>query len=506
MSSGKKKKKGKYNTNGNNKKGKKKNNAGGTSKYVVKKTNNKNNVKKSKVVKKKVSPPEPVVEEIPLIDPWKTLESPYGGKASPADQYNELLKNIDYWFRIDNNNNNNNNNVANNKNTNILSSGMFFYLWTTAEEHEVKRLKLAADLAASEMEKAKKVEEEENEKLEQLNLNDEGGINNRINNNTNVIVEDKNEDPNNKNNKNNDINNNKYVVMDNNNNISTDIGTSVDLEQALLRKQRISYQSSDISEIIMNRNMQNQIIALNITDNCFTSPSINKINGVFLREIIAAGNKILDFPDLSHLPLLLVLDLSYNPFKQFNENTKKTFATCKHLRILRLEQCELGSMDASDGGGLIDHMSTLLNTLEELNIGNNDIKMRKTMEDMKKCKRVKSLCIYGNPCTLKSAAENGNPDLTDVDTEWCLKLAMKFGSLKKFNHYEYSHSMKTLSNKQFSSNDNDAIGATSGAGDDSANCSCIEGNPCAVPYNCKNWPKRFEISRKARENKEIRGM
>ncbi|KAK3288826.1 hypothetical protein CYMTET_3706 [Cymbomonas tetramitiformis] len=35
----------------------------------------------------------------------------------------------------------------------------------------------------------------------------------------------------------------------------------------------------------------------------------------------------------------------------------------------------------------------------------------------------------------------------------------------------------------------------SGMGEDSANCSCIEGNPCASPYNCKNWANRFEVAK-----------
>jgi hypothetical protein len=33
-------------------------------------------------------------------------------------------------------------------------------------------------------------------------------------------------------------------------------------------------------------------------------------------------------------------------------------------------------------------------------------------------------------------------------------------------------------------------------GEDSASCSCIEGNPCAVAYNCKDWNNRFDIAKK----------
>ena len=32
-------------------------------------------------------------------------------------------------------------------------------------------------------------------------------------------------------------------------------------------------------------------------------------------------------------------------------------------------------------------------------------------------------------------------------------------------------------------------------GEDSASCSCIEGNPCAVKCNCKNWNGRFEVAK-----------
>lgn len=40
-------------------------------------------------------------------------------------------------------------------------------------------------------------------------------------------------------------------------------------------------------------------------------------------------------------------------------------------------------------------------------------------------------------------------------------------------------------------------------GDDKSSCSCIEGNPCAVPYNCLNWENRFDIAEKVMKN---RGM
>jgi hypothetical protein len=32
-------------------------------------------------------------------------------------------------------------------------------------------------------------------------------------------------------------------------------------------------------------------------------------------------------------------------------------------------------------------------------------------------------------------------------------------------------------------------------GEDSASCSCIEGNPCQSAYNCKNWNSRFDVAK-----------
>eukprot|EP00040_Diaphanoeca_grandis_P016662 m.86257 g.86257 ORF g.86257 m.86257 type:complete len:310 (-) comp25949_c0_seq1:16-945(-) len=32
-------------------------------------------------------------------------------------------------------------------------------------------------------------------------------------------------------------------------------------------------------------------------------------------------------------------------------------------------------------------------------------------------------------------------------------------------------------------------------GEDAASCSCVEGNPCAVAYNCKNWANRFDVAK-----------
>eukprot|EP00462_Mataza_sp_D1_P022528 CAMPEP_0175142094 /NCGR_PEP_ID=MMETSP0087-20121206/12567_1 /TAXON_ID=136419 /ORGANISM="Unknown Unknown, Strain D1" /LENGTH=283 /DNA_ID=CAMNT_0016425777 /DNA_START=83 /DNA_END=931 /DNA_ORIENTATION=- len=38
--------------------------------------------------------------------------------------------------------------------------------------------------------------------------------------------------------------------------------------------------------------------------------------------------------------------------------------------------------------------------------------------------------------------------------------------------------------------------ASNFGGEDSASCSCIEGNPCMSKYNCKDWNNRFEVAKR----------
>ena len=33
-------------------------------------------------------------------------------------------------------------------------------------------------------------------------------------------------------------------------------------------------------------------------------------------------------------------------------------------------------------------------------------------------------------------------------------------------------------------------------GEDSSGCSCIWGNPCAMPHACKDWKNRLEVAKK----------
>ena len=123
---------GKSKNGGGNARKKKTNN----SKYVVKKNNNLVKKTKQKNVKKCISP-KPIETVIPLVDPWKSLKSPYGGKASPVDEYNELLANVNYWFHVRPHENTD----KTFNNTNVLSPGLLFSMWVKAEENYNKNTK-----------------------------------------------------------------------------------------------------------------------------------------------------------------------------------------------------------------------------------------------------------------------------------------------------------------------------------------------------------------------------
>ena len=416
---------------------------------------------------------DPVKVVIPIIDPWKSLKSPYGGRASPADEFNKLLS-WNQWSKVDVTACSKSGNIS----TRILQSGMLFQFWK-----ETEKLFYQSQLQKSSNEDSipsvdgNKVESSEDQAAtltaeETVDTVQAGSVNS------------------------------KYVVIESSGEKSS---TNINLEEAEARKHRVACVSMDISELSLGPDMQNQLVGLDLTDNRFTYHSVGGLNALYLRELIIVGNQISKFPDLSHLPLLLVLDLSYNPIKTLTDDTKKTFSICKNLRIVRLEGCELEDDDGSGGTkiSLFDYFSLLANVMEELNIGNNRLTHRDNLESLKSCKRIKSLVVRGNPCTMKVTGDLLTPDKGDIDTEWCLKLAMKFGALKMYNNCKYSHSIKSFNSNDFSLSSGGELGATTGAGDDGANCSCVEGNPCVVPYNCKNWSKRFEISRRARENKEV---
>jgi hypothetical protein len=388
-------------------------------KCIVKKSGGKKAVVKKRGNKKSAEQETPKpVPEILLLDPWKRHKSPYGGRASPADEYNILKKDAGVFLDLDR--------VA------VLNVANNRGLDKLAIDHLIRGA----------VAKARK-EEEQNaaSQNEQEVANTKSSV---------------------------------YVVREG----------PADTEAANnFVHERVSAKSCDVATVNFSREVENSLVALDLTDNRLTMQSINGLNLTFLRELVLVGNALTGgFPNLSHLKLLIKVDLSYNPLGSCSgEHAEVTMTACDRLREVHLQGCKLG-------GTISLALNIRSATLEVLDISCNELNDRNDVLTLRKLNRLKSLSILGNPIVV------GHNDSMD----WCKMLAMKFGALKVFNGSEYSHTFNSinLGSLQLETAD---TGVSTGAGDDSASCSCVEGNPCAVSYNCKDWKNRFEVARKARE-------
>ena len=342
-----------------------------------------------------------VLPEIPLEDPWKRLRSPYGGRASPADEYDVLKGHSGRWLTVD-------------------RQETLLILLEDRQELKNGAFGRCRQRAMQNLIRGAESEKEGDE----------------------VLVCETNE----------------------------------------FTSERISLCSCDILEISLTREEENSVVALNLTDNRMSSASLSRLNGAFLRELVVAGNALSDgFPDLSYLKFLVKLDLSYNTLSTCSDdNAVKTFQSCNRIRELNLQACHIS-------GPMFEGLVHLSTVLEVLDISSNLISNKDEFIELQGLRRISSLSIQNNPALTSS-------EKTDFLFDWCRKFAMKFGALRSFNGAPYTHSMHALDMKDVVS------GETLGAGDDSSSCSCIEGNPCAVSYNCKNWANRFEVARQAREN------
>mmetsp|Transcript_21276 Transcript_21276/g.60597 ORF Transcript_21276/g.60597 Transcript_21276/m.60597 type:complete len:187 (-) Transcript_21276:2754-3314(-) len=173
------------------------------------------------------------------------------------------------------------------------------------------------------------------------------------------------------------------------------------------------------------------------------------------------------------MPHLLSLDLSHSAVDPAGLGALLEAGPA--IRELRARGCGLRA-DALAALGKLEH-------LEELDLAENMIDSAESLQrSLAPVRRgLKSLAVAGNPF-LDSGREAFAqwltaecPCLRDVDgaaPEIALKQTTDLAELAQF------------------------AGSAGGDGavQDSASCSCLEGNPCAVPYNCKDWPNRFKVA------------
>ena len=77
------------------------------------------------------------------------------------------------------------------------------------------------------------------------------------------------------------------------------------------------------------------------------------------------------------------------------------------------------------------------------------------------------------------------------------RVCTKLPCLRRLDGAAYSVSMSAA--RSYGSNGGGGgmgMDAMAMGGEDQASCSCVEGNPCVVPYNCKDWGNRVAVARR----------
>jgi len=84
--------------------------------------------------------------------------------------------------------------------------------------------------------------------------------------------------------------------------------------------------------------------------------------------------------------------------------------------------------------------------------------------------------------------------------EELMHCAKQFATLKRLNGVIFQPTMISSKDALASAMERSLDTLTQHASSGES-CSCIEGNPCAVPDNCHNWPNRYEVAKRVREDK-----
>lgn len=201
----------------------------------------------------------------------------------------------------------------------------------------------------------------------------------------------------------------------------------------------------------------------------------------WLRGLRLRGDSSSQLPGFGGVwPKLLELDLSGNANGIGKEVLDGLAPGAPNLRALSLQQCGLESASLSVIGGLcwLEELDVSMNKLGEL------ASLIKALEPRKR--QWTRLRVDGNPIAqlereqLIAWCRQSCPCLVDLNGEGPLTTALAAASALTLEQQEHGG----------------AVGAENLQ--DRASCSCVEGNPCAVKYNCKNWAKRLEVAKEKR--------
>ena len=267
---------------------------------------------------------------------------------------------------------------------------------------------------------------------------------------------------------------------------------------------RLSLANIGLSELNLSSSLRCRLIALNLNNNQFTEETVCCFTNVplpqlvlsadlsvsctplYLREITLQRNNLTIIPNLGEAcHTLLALDLSESHVNVADPKSEEHLRLMTRLRSLTLRSCGISRLCRQEPGRNEQQtlprcsLSSRTATLESLDVSNNAILNFQEVGSLVCLKRLAKLNIDGNPVSqLEDHSENVR------------KVCLKLSSLKVFNGHSYKHGMLAA---QFT--DMELSANYAGGGDDSSSCSCIEGNPCLVAYNCKNWARRYEIAK-----------
>ena len=198
----------------------------------------------------------------------------------------------------------------------------------------------------------------------------------------------------------------------------------------------------------------------------------------WIRSIDARNNLLCDLKlSCWGFPKLLRLDLSRN---QIHTIHKDYFKFTPRLRWLRMRQC----------GIKCEHLECLMClelSLVYVDLGENELRDFDSIKTtLLQLSQLEAIDLDRNPMeidieTMSLFFKNKKPRVKTLNglSLGRADFIVAFGETGRFGEDD---GVLTLS--------------------DSASCSCLEGNPCISPYNCKDWLHRHEVAERVRQLKK----
>ena len=234
--------------------------------------------------------------------------------------------------------------------------------------------------------------------------------------------------------------------------------------------------------------LHRRLVSLDLTDNIIGSNNLVLGKSSNIRLLRLRANQLTVLPSLSGTSKLLYLDLSYNSFGTLDP-LKSLKDTCPQLRGLELEKTEISSLCTD---GVLSPSLSGLQFLSVLNLASNKLADPLELYFLEKLSNLVSLSIQRNPFFEKDNAKA---------LDCVAKLKMKLPRLKNLDGE--NHSIEVRANNSNLVGESVKRSVVDGLAQDNSSCSCVEGNPCAVRYNCKDWENRFKVARNARLKKGL---